>query len=123
VLGNPEVDYIASKIVEEKAHFVAAAGQFAPPVSPRPFPPLAPLAGAFVSPSFGEASVVVDGDALVMEILATGAKLKLEPWDGDVFVARLMPIGQFGPVLDLDYMTKGFLDVRVNLGILVMLFT
>ena len=47
-----------------------------------------PLAGAFVSPSFGKASVVVDGDALVMEFLATGAKLKLEPWDGDVFIAR-----------------------------------
>ena len=29
-----------------------------------------------------------DGDALVMEIQATGAKLKLEPWDGDVFIGQ-----------------------------------
>jgi hypothetical protein len=58
--------------------------------------------------------VVVDGNALIMEILATGAKLKLEPWDGDVFVARLMPIGQFGPVLDLDYMTKGFVQLQIG---------
>ena len=83
-------------------------------LNPRPFPPLAPLAGAFVSPSFGKASVVVDGNALIMEILATGAKLKLEPWDGDVFVARLMPIGQFGPVVDLDYMTKGFVQFQID---------
>ncbi len=114
VLGNPDVDYVASKIVEEKAHFAAAAAQFAPPASPRPFPPLAPLAGDFVSPSFGKASVVVDGNALVMEILATGAKLRLEPWDGDVFVARLMPIGRFGPVVDLDYMTKGFVQFQMD---------
>jgi CubicO group peptidase (beta-lactamase class C family) len=113
VLGNPDVDYIATKIVEEKAHFAAAAARFAPPTSPRPFPSLAPLAGAFVSPSFGNASVTVDGNALILEILATGAKLKLEPWDGDVFVARLMPIGQFGPVVDLDYMTKGFVQFQV----------
>ncbi len=68
VLGNPEVDYIANKIDEEKAHFAGAAGRFAPPAKPRPFPPLAPLAGAFVSPSFGKASVVVDGNVLIMEI-------------------------------------------------------
>ena len=112
MLGNPDVDYVAPRIVETKAHFAAAAARFAPPESPRPFPPLAPLAGAFVSPSFGKASVVVNGDALIMEILATGAKLKLEPWDGDVFVARLMPIGQFGPVNDLNYMNKGFVQFQ-----------
>jgi hypothetical protein len=112
VLGNPDVDYVATRIVETKGYFAAAAARFAPPANPRPFPPLAPLAGAFVSPSFGKASVVVDGSALVMEILTTGAKLKLEPWDGDVFVARLMSIGQFGPVVDLDYMIKGFIQFQ-----------
>jgi CubicO group peptidase (beta-lactamase class C family) len=113
VLGNPEVDYVATKFAEETVHFAAAAAQFASPASPRPFPPLAPLAGSFVSPSFGKASVVVDGNALILEIFATGAKLKLEPWDGDVFVARLMPIGQFGPIVDLDYMTKAFVQFQV----------
>ncbi|MFO0993736.1 MAG: serine hydrolase [Hyphomicrobiales bacterium] len=113
VMGNPEVDYVATRITETKAYFAAAAARFAPPPNPRPFPPLNPLAGAFVSPSFGKASVVVEGNALVMEILATGAKLKLEPWDGDIFVARLMPIGQFGPVVALDYMTKGFVQFQI----------
>ena len=64
-------------------------------------PQLAPLAGNFVNPSFGEAAVGLEGDALVMEFQATGAKFKLEPWDGDVFIARLMPTGQFGPIVDL----------------------
>ena len=52
------------------------------------------LAGNFVNPSFGEAAVALEGDVLVMEFQATGAKFKLEPWDGDVFIARLMPTGQ-----------------------------
>ena len=47
------------------------------------------------------------GDALVMAFQATGAQFKLEPRDGDIFVASLMPTGQFGPVVDLDYMTRG----------------
>jgi CubicO group peptidase (beta-lactamase class C family) len=114
MLGNPEVDYVATRTADVKAYLAAAAARFAPAANPRPVPLLAPLAGAFVSPSFGKAAVVVDGSALIMEILATGAKLKLEPWDGDVFVARLMPIGQFGPVNDLNYMNKGFVQFQIT---------
>jgi hypothetical protein len=58
--------------------------------------------------------VALEGDALVIEIQATGAKLKLEPWDGDVFIARLMPTGPFGPVVDLGYMTKGFTQFQMD---------
>ena len=113
MLGNPDVDYVATRIVETKAYFAAAAAPVRPAGEPATVSAARPLAGAFVSPSFGKASVVVDGNALIMEILATGAKLKLEPWDGDVFVARLMPIGQFGPVVDLDYMIKGFVQFQI----------
>lgn len=108
VLANPDIDYAALKLPEEKAQFEAAARQFAKPANPRPFPPLAPLAGTFDHPSMGEAGVAQVGDALVLTIMKTGARFKLEPWDGDVFVARLMPEGRFAAVVTLDYMTKGF---------------
>ncbi|MBI3709294.1 MAG: serine hydrolase [Proteobacteria bacterium] len=114
ILGSPEVDYVTNKLKEEKASFETAAKLFAKPANPRPFPPLAPLAGNFVNRSFGEAAVAQDGDALVMEIKATGAKLKLEPWDGDVFTARLMPTGRFGPIVDLSYMTNGFAQFQMG---------
>ena len=114
VFGNPEVDYVTIKLAEEKAGYAARVSQFAKPANPRPFPPLAPLAGDFVSPSFGAATVTEDGDSLVMEIRATGAKLRIEPWDGDIFVARLMPTGEFGPIVDLDYMTKGFVQFQID---------
>src|SRR5271165_613300 len=114
ILGNPKVDYVTAKLTEARAHFETAAKQFAEPVSPRPFPPLPPLTGNFVNPSFGEAAMEEDGDTLVMEIRATGAKLKLAPWDGDIFVARLMPSGQFGPIVDLGYMTRGFVQFQMN---------
>jgi hypothetical protein len=35
-----------------------------------------------------------------MELLGTGAKLKLEPWDGEVFTFKLLPIGKFQAVVD-----------------------
>ena len=114
ILGNPQRDYVANSLKEAKTSFEATAKRFAKPAYPRPFPPLVPLAGNFVNPSFGEAAVALEGDALVMEFQATGAKFKLEPWDGDVFIAGLMPTGRFGPIVDLDYMTKGFVQFQMD---------
>jgi hypothetical protein len=52
----------------------------------------------------------------------TGAKLELEPWDGDVFTAKLMPPGRFAAVVEnFDPMLDGFAqfqmdwDARLNL--------
>jgi hypothetical protein len=114
ILDNPKRDYVADTLTQAKTSFETTAKRFAKPANPRPFPSLAPLAGNFVNLSFGQAAVVLDGDALVMELRATGAKLKLEPWDGDIFIARLMPIGQFGPIVDLGYMTKGFVQFHMD---------
>jgi CubicO group peptidase (beta-lactamase class C family) len=114
IIGNPKRDYVAENLENAKASFATTVKLFAKPAKPRPFPPLAPLAGKFVNPSFGEAAMTLDGDALVMELQATSAKLKLEPWDGDVFIARLMPTGKFGPIVDLDYMTKGFVQFQMG---------
>jgi len=80
ILDNPKVDYVADTLKAAKTKFETTAKLFAKPANPRPFPPLAPLAGNFVNPSFGAVAVAPEGDALVMEIQATGAKLKLEPW-------------------------------------------
>ena len=44
----------------------------------------------FANPGFGKAAVALEGDALVLELQATGAKLKLDPWDGDIFTAALL---------------------------------
>ena len=81
---------------------------------PRHVPALASLTGNFVNPSLGKATLAPEGDALVMEFLTSGAKFKLVPRDGDIFVANLMPTGQFGPVVDLDYMTKGFTQFQMD---------
>jgi CubicO group peptidase (beta-lactamase class C family) len=114
ILGNAKHDPVAENLENAKASFEAKAKLFAKPANPRPFPPLAPLAGNFVNPTFGEATLAVEGNALVMQFKATGAKFKLVPWDGDIFFASLMPTGQFGPVVDLDYMTKGFAQFQMG---------
>ena len=114
IFGNPHRDHVADRLTEAKASFEAAAKVFARPANPRPFPPLAPLAGNFVNPSFGAAKVSQDGDALVMQLAATGAMFRLKPWDGDVFIARLMPTGRFGPIVDLGYMTRGFAQFQMD---------
>jgi CubicO group peptidase (beta-lactamase class C family) len=94
LLGNPDVDHVAERLKQAKAGAEKDARLWAPPVSPWLFPPLAPLAGSFTHPAIGQAGVKQDGDALVME-LATGAALKLDPWDGAIFTATLVPNGRF----------------------------
>ena len=114
ILGNAKHDPVAENLKHAKASFETTAKLFVKPANPRPFPPMATLTGNFVNPSFGKATLAPEGDALVMEFLTSGAKFKLVPRDGDIFVASLMPTGQFGPIVDLDYMTKGFAQFQMD---------
>lgn len=68
------------------------------PADARPSPQLAPLTGTFAHPAIGKASVKQDGDALVME-LTTGA-LKLNPWDGEIFIATFAPDGPLAAIAE-----------------------
>ena len=103
ILGNPKVDYVAEVYKAASASFEKVAKQFAPPASREPSPPITPFAGRFKHPGIGEATVSVDGNDLVMTLVASGAKLKLASWNGDVFTAQLMA-------------TDKFLAVAENLG-------
>jgi hypothetical protein len=114
ILGNAKHDNVAESLKNAKANFEQTAKLFAKPSNPRPFPPLAPLTGNFVNSSFGKAVLTLKDDALVIEVQATGAKFKLVPWDGDVFMATLMATGQFGPIVDLHFMTKGFAQFQMD---------
>ena len=115
ILDNPEVDRVAEALKAATSRFDTMTKLFAKPASPRPFPPLAPLAGKFVNPSFGAVAVAPEGDALVMEIQATGANLKLEPWDGDVFTAKIMPLGRFAPIAEnLGPLPIGFAQFQID---------
>jgi hypothetical protein len=55
------------------------------------------------------------GNALVMELQSTGAKLKLEPWDGEVSTAKLMPLGRFADIAeDLGPLPKGSAQYQMD---------
>jgi hypothetical protein len=49
-----------------------------------------------------------------MEIQTTGAKLKLTPWDGDIFLASLMPTGRFGPIADSGVVSPAFIQFQID---------
>jgi CubicO group peptidase (beta-lactamase class C family) len=115
LLDNPKIDHVADTFKAAKAKFEAATKLFAKPQSPRPFPALSPLAGNFANPSFGKVAVTPEGDGLVLEVLSTGAKLKLEPWDGEVFTAKLKPLGQFADIVeDLGPQPNGFVQFQID---------
>jgi CubicO group peptidase (beta-lactamase class C family) len=100
LMGNAEVDHVASKLKAAKATFAAAAKVWAKPASPRPFPLLDPLAGRFANASIGAATLAAENGTLVLTLAASGAKLKLAPWDGDVLTATVVPQGRFAAVAE-----------------------
>jgi CubicO group peptidase (beta-lactamase class C family) len=99
LLGNTDVDHAAERLKLAKAGAEKDVELWARPANPRPFPPLAPLAGSFTHPALGKAAVKKDGDALLMEI-ATGAALKLDPWDGEIFTATIVADGPFAALAE-----------------------
>jgi CubicO group peptidase (beta-lactamase class C family) len=115
ILGNTKIDHVADALKAAEANFGTAAKLFANPANPRPFPPVAPLAGQFANPSFGKVAVTLASDALFMDLQATGARLKLEPWDGDIFTARLQPIGRFAAMVEnLGPLPNGFVQFQID---------
>ena len=99
LLDNPVVDHVADTLKLAKSTFASNEKLSAKPANPRPFPPLAPLAGSFGSPVFGKAVLRPEGDTLVLELQETGAQIALAPWDGDVFTFRVLPRGRFAPMV------------------------
>jgi len=95
LLGNPEVDNVALRFDAAMARFEASETLFARPANPRPLPDLASLAGDFANPIFGKVSVVEGGGALIVAVAATGARLRLAPWDAETFTVALTPEGRF----------------------------
>jgi CubicO group peptidase (beta-lactamase class C family) len=127
LVDNPVVDHVADKLKEAKSNFLSEQKPFAKPERPRPFPPLAPLAGSFTSPVFGKAAVRPEGGMLVLELEKTSAQVGLEPWDGEVFTIRLLPRGRFAPVVaNMDERPFGFAqfesDKDGKLGLLRLTF-
>jgi CubicO group peptidase (beta-lactamase class C family) len=115
VLGNAKTDYLAERLRRTKASLAAVEEQYVKPAKPGPSPPFATIAGSFVNPGFGDAVVKMDGAALVMELPATGAKLSLDPWDGDIFTATLMPGGSFAAVVaNLGPLPYGFVQWQID---------
>jgi hypothetical protein len=91
LLGNPEVDHVGERLKLAKASAEKDAKLWVRPANPRPSLPFGPLAGSFAHPAVGKVSVKQEGDELMMEF-TTGA-LKLDPWNGEIFTAALVPSG------------------------------
>jgi CubicO group peptidase (beta-lactamase class C family) len=97
LLDNPMVDYGAKNLAHAKETYTNDVKQFARPADPQPSPPLAALAGNFANPGFGEAILRADGEVATLE-LASGAKLRLDPWNGAVYTATLAPDARFAAI-------------------------
>ena len=51
----------------------------------------------------------------MLEIKVSGAKLKLDPWDGDIFTAKLMPTGRFASVVENEGpRPSGFVQFQID---------
>jgi CubicO group peptidase (beta-lactamase class C family) len=99
LLGNPMVDHGAAALARARTGYADDLKHFARPPEPQPSPSLAPLVGNFSHPGIGEAVLEIDGDDTLLEVVATGARLHLDPWDGAVYTATLLPDAGFASIV------------------------
>jgi CubicO group peptidase (beta-lactamase class C family) len=113
LMGNPDVDHVAKRLEAAKAGEAASRAAFAnPPQSRQPVPS---AEGTFTNGSFGAAVLSVSGDTLTMQLSATGAKLRLEPWSNGAFAVSLVPEGRFAAVAaNLGPLPMGFAQFLVD---------
>lgn len=115
ILENPGIDRVATALKMAKVKFETSKKLFAKPANARPFPPLGPLAGNFTNPSIGKVAVALQDGSMVMKVLSTGAQLKLEPWNGDIFTAKLMPLDRFAAISEnLGPLPNGFVQFQID---------
>ena len=99
LLGNPMVDHEVITLAKAKTRYADDVKQFARPAEPQPSPPLALLAGNFANPAFGKAALHTEGGTATLEFAATGAKLRLDPWNGAIYTATLAPEEKFAAIV------------------------
>jgi hypothetical protein len=115
LLGNPEVDHAAAKLLAARAAAASVDAAFVRPATAAAPPPLDGLAGDFTNPAVGAATLAADAGGMVLSLTATGARLALAPWDGDTFTVNLVGEGDFAAVADnLGPSPLGFVQFMVD---------
>jgi CubicO group peptidase (beta-lactamase class C family) len=115
MLDNPPLDYLGILLKRAKAQAAETTEMFAKPAAPLAPPPLAPLAGEFTNPAMGRARMTVDGARLVLMLAETGARMAIEPWNGDVFTAAQLGEGRFQAIVaNLGPGPQGFVQYQIG---------
>ncbi len=115
ILGNPELDDVAIRHKAAVDGYAANRKVFEKPAEPQPSPAADTLNGIFFHPAFGKASVSRDGEGSIMTFEATGAALKLDAWNGNVFTATLVRAGRFAAVADsLGPLPLAFVQLQMD---------
>jgi CubicO group peptidase (beta-lactamase class C family) len=115
LLGNPEIDYVQKALARAQAGAAAEEKLYRKPAGLRPPPDLVALAGDYASEEVGSTEFRPDAGALIATLEETGARLRLEPFDGAVFTVRLMPEGRFAAVVaSLGDAPLGFADFEAG---------
>jgi CubicO group peptidase (beta-lactamase class C family) len=115
ILGNPEVDHAADRHRAAVADFESQTKQFARPPDARPPLPAEAFVGDFTNRAFGKAAITLENGAPVMTFTATGAAVRLDPWDGSVRTASYVQAGRFAAMAEaLGPLPVGFVQLQMD---------
>lgn len=115
LLGNPEKDEVGEALGRTTAAAAEETVVYERPGAPRPPPGLAALAGDYTSDQTGVATLAVENGGLAATLKETGARLRLDPFDGAVFTLRLVPDGRFAAIAaTLGDNPLGFADFEAD---------
>ncbi len=95
LLGNSETDYAKKQIAQARETVASEEATLKKPTSPRPPPEASAVSGDYRSEQLGAATITQDREGLILILKQTGARLRLDPFDGAIFTVRLVPEGRF----------------------------
>ncbi len=98
VLNNPPSDPVAKMLPGVRKAAEQEAKRYVRPASPSSAPDLAGLAGEYRSRVFGPTTVTVQNPGLILTLSETGARVRLDPFDGAVFTATLIGERRFADI-------------------------
>jgi CubicO group peptidase (beta-lactamase class C family) len=115
ILANPEADEVATRHKAAVNDYDAATKLFAVPADRQASPPADALNGTFVNPALGRVTVAMHARDRIMTFETTGAALKLDAWDGNVFTATYVRTGRFAAVAEsLGPLPLAFVQLQMD---------
>ncbi|MCK9511810.1 MAG: serine hydrolase [Pigmentiphaga sp.] len=114
--GRPPVDHAGEALAALYKNRAAQEASLRPPANPQPPRPLEDYAGTYTSSVLGPVTIGLEEGKLAFTVGPRDARVALEPWSGDIFIAKVeLPALGPHPYVETKKL-RFFVDMQDNIA-------